>query len=177
MRDDRRQVVELGATLSDDKRCPISARESRRTDGQLTTCPRSRFDKAATRRAQLVAVGLATLAGRRPGNGFRILMYHRVGDRPREVETPTVNGTPGRLGQQPQLEGLLSRGFQAWPLRRALEAFRASRPVPPNVFVVTLDDGYENNPVHALPIFEELRIPSTEWHCDCLAEHLNPNRN
>jgi peptidoglycan/xylan/chitin deacetylase (PgdA/CDA1 family) len=129
------------------------------TDQQVTTCARSRLHEAATWCAQRVAVGLDTLSGRRLGNGFGILMYHRVVDRPRGVETPTVNVTPGRLRRQ--LSGLVSAGYEAWPLGKALEAYTASRPIPANVFVVTFDDGYENNLTVALPILEELRVPAT----------------
>jgi peptidoglycan/xylan/chitin deacetylase (PgdA/CDA1 family) len=159
MSDERRQVVDSEATLSVENRLGAGARESQENGQQVTTCPRSRFHEAATWCAQRVAVGLSAVLGRRPGDGFGILMYHRVVDRPRGVETPTVNVTPRRLRQQ--LEGLLSRGYQAWPLQRALEAYRESRLIPPNVFVVTLDDGYENNLLNALPIFEELRVPAT----------------
>jgi O-antigen/teichoic acid export membrane protein/peptidoglycan/xylan/chitin deacetylase (PgdA/CDA1 family) len=106
-----------------------------------------------------MAVGLHTLSGGRLRDGFGILTYHRVVDRSRGVESPTINVTPRRLRQQ--LEGLLLRGFQAWPLRAILEACRESRPIPPNVFAVTFDDGFENNLHCALPILEELRIPAT----------------
>jgi hypothetical protein len=37
----------------------------------------------------------------------------------------------------------------------------AGREIPNNVFVVTFDDGYANNYLHALPILEQLRVPAT----------------
>jgi peptidoglycan/xylan/chitin deacetylase (PgdA/CDA1 family) len=86
-------------------------------------------------------------------------MYHRVAEVPRGVESPTVNVTPRRLREQ--LWGLHTRGFQAWSLRSVLQAYRESKPVPPNVFVVTFDDGYENNLLAALPVLEELGVPAT----------------
>lgn len=86
-------------------------------------------------------------------------MYHRVAERTPGVETPTVNVTPDRFREQ--LQGLLSRGFLPWSLRKAIEAYQQSRPIPSNVFVVTFDDGYANNLLHALPILEELRVPAT----------------
>jgi peptidoglycan/xylan/chitin deacetylase (PgdA/CDA1 family) len=59
------------------------------------------------------------------------------------------------------LAGLLARGFEAWPLPKVVEAHRQSRPIPQNVFVVTFDDGYENNLLYALPVLEELRVPAS----------------
>ena len=147
------------AILYDDQSCAISSGVSDDTDGPVTTCPRSRIHETATWWAQRVAVGLNFVAGKRPGNGFGILMYHRVADWSRGIESPTVNVTPKLFRQQ--LSGLLSRGYEAWPLRKAIEAQRESQPIPSNVFVVTFDDGYENNLIHALPVLEELRVPAT----------------
>lgn len=156
MKDDYRQIVAPGVSLHPDEGQRADAPDV--SDDAVTTCPRSRFHEAATWCAQRVAVGFDALTRRRLGDGFGILMYHRVVDAPRGVETPTVNVTPGRLRRQ--LAGLLSRGFEAWSLRSVLAAWRESRPIPTNVFVVTFDDGYENNLLHALPILEELRVPA-----------------
>lgn len=148
----------MSAPAARDDRCaPAAPALSAAT--AVTTCPRSRFHEAATWCASRVAVGLHAVSGRRLGNEAGILMYHRVVDPPSGVETPTVNVTPGRLRQQ--LAGLLSRGFQAWSLPQLIEAHHESRTIPPRVFVVTFDDGYENNLLYALPVLEELRVPAT----------------
>jgi peptidoglycan/xylan/chitin deacetylase (PgdA/CDA1 family) len=86
-------------------------------------------------------------------------MYHRVAERIAGVESPTNNVTPARLRKQ--LSGLLARGFEPWPLSRVLDAYHQDRSVPSNAFVVTFDDGYENNLRSALPILRELHVPAT----------------
>lgn len=90
---------------------------------------------------------------------FGVLMYHRVADTPPGVSEPTWNVPPSRFRRQ--LAGLLSRGYRAWPLSRVLDYHEAGLPVPRYVFVVTFDDGYENNLTQAYPILRELEIPST----------------
>lgn len=99
------------------------------------------------------------LCGPREDTAFGILMYHRIAPISPGVPRPTWNVTPDRF--RAQLAGLKSRGYSAWPLRRALEHARAGEPIPRNVFVVTFDDGYENNFLHAWPILRELAIPAT----------------
>lgn len=90
---------------------------------------------------------------------FGILMYHRVVDPVPGQPSPTWNVTPKRLRQQ--LSGLLKRGFQAWPLRKVLEYRQHKLSLPKRVFVVTFDDGYENNFTRAFPILRELNVPAT----------------
>ena len=90
----------------------------------------------------------------RPG----ILMYHRVVPTS-GASPPTWNVTPDRFREQ--LAGLVRRGYTAWPLTRLVEAFQNQSDIPDNIFVVTFDDGYANNYLHALPILQELQIPAT----------------
>ena len=92
-------------------------------------------------------------------NPFGILTYHRVAPRFTGVSKPTWNVTPERFRRQ--LAGLLSRGYRCWPLRQVLEHREAGRPIPPRVFVVTFDDGYECVYHHAWPILKELSVPAT----------------
>ena len=136
-----------------------AASESASTQNGVTTFPRSRLRDAITWGAQRAAAGLHAVLGEREDAGFGILMYHRVADHPPGASAPTSNVTPRRL--RAQLEGLLSRGFEAWSLRAILDAYSASRAIPANVFSVTFDDGYENNLLAALPVLEELRVPAT----------------
>ena len=88
-----------------------------------------------------------------------ILMYHRVVPEalPAGIAKPTWNVTPDRFFQQ--LRGLLQQGYQPWRLSDLLTA--DSQQIPDNVFVVTFDDGYANNCLHAVPILKELQIPAT----------------
>jgi peptidoglycan/xylan/chitin deacetylase (PgdA/CDA1 family) len=95
----------------------------------------------------------------RQDNAFGILMYHRVAPRIAGVPAPTWNVTPQRLRQQ--LEGLLSRGYEPWPLRRAVACRQAGEPIPPRTFVVTFDDGYQSVYDNAWPILKELSVSAT----------------
>ena len=60
-----------------------------------------------------------------------------------------------------QLAGLLRRGCQAWPLRQVLQCLERELPIPRKTFVVTFDDGYANNLIHAYPILTKLHVPAT----------------
>ncbi len=110
-----------------------------------------------------VAAWSATLLGetgqKKKLSSFGILMYHRVVDAVPGQPKPTWNVTPAQLHKQ--LSGLQRRGYTAWPLRKVLEYQRKRLPLPPRVFVVTFDDGYENNFTRAFPILRELKIPVT----------------
>ena len=161
------RLVSLSAREED-----AAARESAPAQNGVTTFPRSRFRDAITWGAWRAAAGLHAVLGEREDAGFGILMYHRVADKPQGVESPTYNVTPRRLREQ--LEGLLSRGMQAWPLRRILDAHRASRPIPSKVFAVTFDDGYENNFLDALPILKELDVPATVFLATAFLDSERP---
>jgi peptidoglycan/xylan/chitin deacetylase (PgdA/CDA1 family) len=119
-----------------------------------------------------IAAGLQDLYGNRCTDGFGILMYHRVTDHIKGVGAPTCNVTPSKLSEQ--LEGLLARGFVAWPLSALIECYRESKSVPPNVFAVTFDDGYENNLLNALPILKRLNVPATIF---LATTYLDTNRS
>ena len=97
--------------------------------------------------------------GSRHEDAFAILMYHRVTARTAGIPTPTYNVTPQRF--HAQLNGLLARGYQAWPLRKVIECNQSGDSIPPKTFVVTFDDGYENNYQDAWPILKALKIPAT----------------
>lgn len=90
---------------------------------------------------------------------FVILMYHRITPRTEGLAAPTWNVPPERFHRQ--LSGLLSRGYRAWPLSRALACRESGEPIPSRTFVVTFDDGYENLYYHAWPILKSLRVPAT----------------
>ncbi len=105
------------------------------------------------------AAGMQAAFGRRAGNGFGILTYHRIAQRTPGFAPPTWNATPNQFRRQ--LEGLLRRGYQPWSLSELLSARAAGQHLPPGVFAVTFDDGYENNFTEALPILEMLGVPAT----------------
>jgi peptidoglycan/xylan/chitin deacetylase (PgdA/CDA1 family) len=121
--------------------------------------PPSRLKRTSVWAACQAASVLHNLRGTRCSNGFAILMYHRVADEIPGVETPTMNVTPQQL--RCQLAGLLALGFECWPLARLVVARAENRVLPPNVFAITFDDGFENNYLHAWPILRELNTPAT----------------
>src|SRR4029079_15844518 len=102
--------------------------------------PPSRAYTAAVWSMRKVAAGLQNLRGNCLTEGFGILMYHRVAEASKSVAAPTLNVTPQQFRNQ--LVGLLTRGFESWPLSKLVVAHLESRPVPANVFAVTFDDGY-----------------------------------
>jgi peptidoglycan/xylan/chitin deacetylase (PgdA/CDA1 family) len=106
-----------------------------------------------------LASGFSALFGPRGEEGFGILMYHRVVDPPRGYPRPTWNVPPERFERQ--LVGLLRRGWEPYTLRSVLERHELGMPIPRKVFVVTFDDGYENNLLYALPVLQKLGIPAT----------------
>jgi peptidoglycan/xylan/chitin deacetylase (PgdA/CDA1 family) len=106
-----------------------------------------------------IAAGLQQTCGSYGGDGFGILMYHRVAPRMIDVTPSILTVTPEQF--RAQLAGLLARGFQAWPLSSLGAAHRQNRAALANVFAVTFDDGYQNNFQFAWPILRELEIPAT----------------
>jgi peptidoglycan/xylan/chitin deacetylase (PgdA/CDA1 family) len=106
-----------------------------------------------------VAVRLNGLLGPRERQAFGILMYHRVAEPVEGFPPPTWNVTPRQLAEQ--LGGLLALGWKPVPLREALSRREQGEPLPRKSFVVTFDDGYENNLTQALPVLELLGVPAT----------------
>jgi peptidoglycan/xylan/chitin deacetylase (PgdA/CDA1 family) len=106
-----------------------------------------------------VATTFSELLGPRETQAFGIVRYRRIAEIMGGFEPPTWNVTPDRLCQQ--LEGLLQRGFEAWPLREVLAHASEGRPLPPRVFVITFDGAYENVYLNAFPILRRLELPAT----------------
>jgi len=104
-------------------------------------------------------VALRLFGSHCPPGAFGVLMYHRIAPRIPGIAAPTHSVTPARF--RTQLEGMLTRGFAPWSLRRALDTRRAGGAIPRGTFVVTFDDGYANNHRYAWPILRQLNIPAT----------------
>ncbi|MEX0716240.1 MAG: polysaccharide deacetylase family protein, partial [Planctomycetaceae bacterium] len=105
------------------------------------------------------AAACRTVAGWRAPGTFGILMYHRVTDAVPDAPFPTWNVTPRRF--RSQMRGLIARGYRPLHLRDVLKLCAAGRPIPRRSFVVTFDDGYENNYTDAYPILREIGVPAT----------------
>ena len=102
---------------------------------------------------------LNTLFGCRGRDRFGVLMYHRVTERVPGVPEPTWNVEPRRF--QEQLAGLLTRGYEPWPLRELIGNHTLGERIPRHAFAITFDDGYECVYRHAWPILQRLQIPAT----------------
>lgn len=122
--------------------------------------------------AVLVSMCLNKLLGSRAKDAFGILLYHRIAEIPLDVAKPTWNTTPQRFRQQ--MEGLLSRGYQVWPLRRVVEHCANDKPIPEKTTIITFDDGYQNIYLNAWPILRELGIPATIFVATAYLDSAEP---
>ena len=110
--------------------------------------------------------------GPRGTQAVGILMYHRITDEIPGVPAPTWNVPPARFAAQ--LEGLLARGWRAWPLEQVIDYHRRGQPIPRRTFVVTFDDGYANNLYQALPILRRLAVPATVFLATAYLDGRDP---
>ncbi len=86
-----------------------------------------------------------------------ILSYHRVGPGT-ELPTDIPLTTPADFEQQVLY---LRRRYQVMPLARLGRAISEGRPLPRNTAVITFDDGYRDNYLHAYPILRKHGVPAT----------------
>jgi peptidoglycan/xylan/chitin deacetylase (PgdA/CDA1 family) len=114
---------------------------------------------AAKRIGGWLAVLLHSALGNRSGDSFGILLYHRAANPPKVLEEPPMNVPPIRL--RAQLEGLLELGYRFWSLPDLLRRVEEHGPLPPDVVVLTFDDGYENFYLNVWPLLLELDVPAT----------------
>lgn len=111
------------------------------------------------RAAGRVGVALHWALGSRSRNAFGILTYHRIASHVPNLPAPLHNVEPNRFREQ--LTGLLERGFQFWPLAKAMAYHESGTPIPPKTTVVTFDDGFATTFAKAYPILRELAIPAS----------------
>jgi peptidoglycan/xylan/chitin deacetylase (PgdA/CDA1 family) len=116
--------------------------------------------------ATLMAPAATLHARLRPG--LRVLMYHRV-DRLPAYDQLTV--APERFADQ---MAWLARHARLLSLPAAVDELAGGGGVRPGV-VVTFDDGYRDNLVHALPVLRQHGIPATIFvtaeFCDQTLRH------
>ena len=93
-----------------------------------------------------------------------ILMYHHVSPNP-----GLVTLSPAAFREQ---MAWLARSGWHTPGAREIEAFHQGQPLPRKSVVITFDDGYLDNWVHAQPVLAEFQLKallfiSTDWIGSC----------
>jgi peptidoglycan/xylan/chitin deacetylase (PgdA/CDA1 family) len=91
-------------------------------------------------------------------NRFLILMYHMVSKPLTPAETKYA--CPPELFEQ-HMASLRKSGFTPVSLDAIDQHLRSGALLPDNAVAITLDDGFEDNYLHAFPILSKHRIPAT----------------
>lgn len=89
------------------------------------------------------------------GAGALILLYHRVAETPTDPQLLCV--TPSHFAEHLQM---LREGYRPMSLERCLQLLGEGS-LPANAVVITFDDGYADNLLHAAPLLGDYDIPAT----------------
>ncbi len=98
----------------------------------------------------------ASLRGKMGKSQVAVLVYHRV-------SPPQVGGSLEPLNTQifeKQTEGYC-RDYEVISLDELTEKVYSGKPLPSKAVVITFDDGYKDNYLHAYPILKRHHIPAT----------------
>lgn len=85
--------------------------------------------------------------------GLRVLCYHKVGAPPPGSRLKDLWVSPEKF--RSQIRHLTENGYKTLLFSELLEAYRSGSTLPEKSVVITFDDGYENNYLHAWPILKE----------------------
>jgi len=108
-------------------------------------------------RALLASLGLALHTLHRaiaPANRIRILYYHSISDAP-------IRSSVSPQAFEEQMAYLVSHGYRVLSLSEAIDRRIGRGTFPESGVVVTLDDGFQDNYEHALPILMRYKVPAT----------------
>ena len=86
--------------------------------------------------------------------GLKVLCYHKVGVPPPGSKLKELWVSPEKF--RAQVKYLLDKGFSTLLFSDLKKLYDAGAPLPENAVLITFDDGYENNYLHAWPILKEL---------------------
>ena len=86
--------------------------------------------------------------------GLRVLCYHKIGSPPPGSKLKELWVSPGKF--RAQVKYLLDHGYTTLLFSDLLKAQKGETPLPEKAVLITFDDGYENNYLHAWPILREL---------------------
>ncbi|MDP8299388.1 MAG: polysaccharide deacetylase family protein [Candidatus Tantalella remota] len=91
----------------------------------------------------------------KPRHVVPILMYHAVSD----VEGSSLNVTPKNFARQ--MDFLHDAGYSVISLNELVDKIKKGDKAAPKTVVITFDDGYEDNYLHAFPSLEKYDMPAT----------------
>jgi len=88
---------------------------------------------------------------------FIILMYHMISEPQTAAEVRFA--CPPRQFEN-HLRLLLKKGYTPVSINQVSNYYTQNTPLPDKAVLITLDDGFEDNYLNALPIFQRYQIPS-----------------
>jgi peptidoglycan/xylan/chitin deacetylase (PgdA/CDA1 family) len=107
-------------------------------------------------------------------NQLTALSYHRIDDSLRagfDTYKPNVSATPAGFKQQMEF---LRRHYNVITCEQLALWLRGRYKLPPRSAIVSFDDGYSDNLVHAHPVLQALELPATIFVCTDIIETKTP---
>lgn len=92
------------------------------------------------------------------GKDIRILMYHLI-DNPRPEDRFGICVSKENFSQQ--MEYLYQNGYQTIQLQDLVNYIRHQKTIPDKSIIITFDDGYLDNYLHAYPILKKYNFTAT----------------
>lgn len=122
--------------------------------------------------SDMVSIGVHPLSKVLSRSKIRILCYHRVCD------LPSAKDYEGHVSVSPegfarQMEFLKKQNFNVISLNQLVEYKDTGADLPPKTVVITFDDGYRDNFVHAFPILKRLNLKATFF---VVTEYIDTDR-
>jgi len=85
---------------------------------------------------------------------LRVLMYHKVNDRPANRLSVPTSVFDEQMGH------LREAGYEVVSLDAVLDHYTGGNALPPRAVLITFDDGYRDNLEHALPVLQRYGYPA-----------------
>ena len=91
----------------------------------------------------------------KPRQVVPVLMYHAVNS----DENSSLNVSSKNFMRQ--MEFLSDNGYSVIPLKDLIKGIKDGKKFPPGTVVLTFDDGFEDNYLHAFPVLAKHNFPAT----------------